>query len=50
MKLLESLINKIYSWRSRRSREKLADEAMYRQLDRLTEDGYLDRFSGGNRG
>ena len=50
MKLLEFLVSKIRDWRARQSREKLADEAMCRQLDRLTEDGYLDKFSGGSRG
>lgn len=50
MKLLEMLFSKIRDWRARRIHERVADEAVEEQLSKLTDNEYLDRFSGGNRG
>ena len=33
-----------------RLHKKLADEAVEEQLSKLTDNAYLDRFSGGSRG
>ncbi len=50
MKLLEMLLDRIRDWRARRVHERLADEAAEEQLSKLTDNEYLDRFSGGGRG
>lgn len=50
MKLLERLASKIRDWRARRVHERLAVEAVEERLSKLTDNGYLDRFSGGSRG
>ena len=50
MKLLKILVGRIRDWRARRVHERLADEAVEEQLSKLTDNAYLDRFSGGSRG
>lgn len=50
MKLLKMLVGRIRDWRSRRVYERLSDEAVEEQLNKLTDNKYLDRFSGGSRG
>ena len=50
MKLLKMLVGRIRDWRARRIHERLADEAVEEQLSKLTDNEYLDRFSGGSRG
>jgi len=50
MKLLKMLVGRIRGWRSRRVYERLSDEAVEEQLNKLTDNKYLDRFSGGSRG
>ena len=49
MKLLKMLVGIIRDWRSRRVYERLSDEAVEEQLNKLTDNKYLDRFSGGSR-
>lgn len=44
MKLLKMLVGRIRGWRSRRVYERLSDEAVEEQLNKLTDNKYLDRF------